>query len=78
MKDESPCHPSYTYLKKNDSTTYVSTDVCNINHTKKHLQNSRIYVATVQNVFVFSTLSSLKKNRFPKKNHLKIVNCRQN
>ena len=65
--------PSFLHIFKEKWFHYICTDVCNINHTKKHLQNSRIYVATVQNVFVFSTLSSLKKIVFRKK---PLKNCK--
>ena len=60
MKDESPCHPSYTYFKKNDATTdYICTDVCNINHTKKEHLQTQGYMLLQYKMYSYSQLCLL-------------------
>ena len=49
--------------------------MCNINHMEKNHLQTQGYMFLQQNVSQLCLL--FKKNRFPKKKHLKIVNCRQ-
>ena len=75
MKDESPCHPSYTYFKKNDATTYVRMCVLNINHTKKeHLQTQGYTMLLQYKMYSYSQLCLLWKKSFSEKKPLK--NCK--